>query len=348
MGTGFLSSLKFFKLLNEDELAIIKDLLEENLYEEDEIVFTEGMPRVGLYVVRSGRVEIYKSIDNRDIRVTVVTEGKFMGEESAIGDSVHNASAKAIDNTTIYFLAKADIEMIEQKFPALFSKLLLFISRTLSRRLHQANTLIGSLDSSSFSGETREEHDLIGYRTVPEDALYGVQTLRALENFSITKIPISHYPKMIKALGYLKKASAMANYDLKLLEKNKKKAIVHACDEIILGEHLDHFVVDMIQGGAGTSTNMNANEVIANRGLEVMGHKRGEYEYLHPNADVNMAQSTNDVYPSAIKLGIILSYKKLKKSMINLSMLFLKKAEEFQDVVKIGRTQLQDAEFYQF
>lgn len=344
MGIKFLTKLKIFDALDDKELEVIHELLEEKLYKEYEIIFTEGMPREGLYIIKSGLVEIYKNVNNKDVRVTVVGEGRFMGEDSMIDKTVHHASARAMEDTIIYFLSLKEIEKIGDEYPILNSKLLLFVARTLSRRLYESNNYTrGVIDPSFFSGDTRVEHDLLGNRNVPEDVLYGVQTLRAMENFSITKIPIKLYPKMIKALAYLKKASAMANYDLKLLEKDKKRAIVQACDEIILGQHLEHFVVDMIQGGAGTSTNMNVNEVIANRGLELMGHKRGEYQYLHPNADVNMAQSTNDVYPSGIKLGIILSYKKLKKAMIDLSMLFLKKAEEFQDIIKMGRTQLQDA-----
>jgi aspartate ammonia-lyase len=343
MGIKFLTKLKIFDSLTDEELNVVYELLEERLYQENNIIFSEGMPRIGMFIIKSGVVEIYRNIDNNDLRVTVVGEGRFMGEDSVIDNSAHHASAKALEDTTIYFLSLESIKIISDNYPVINSKLLLFIARTLSRRLYQSNDLTTVLDPSFFSGESRIEHDLLGERSVPEDVLYGIQTLRAMENFSITKIPIKLYPKMIKALAYLKKASAMANYDLKLLEKNKKKAIVQACDEIILGQHLDHFVVDMIQGGAGTSTNMNINEVVANRGLELMGHKRGEYEFLHPNADVNMAQSTNDVYPSSIKLGLILSYKKFKKAMVDLSMLFLKRAEDFQDVIKMGRTQLQDA-----
>ena len=226
MGAQFLNTLKIFKSLNDEEVNVIEDLLEEKLVQEDEAIFTEGMPRIGMYIIKSGLVEVYKNIQNRDIRVTVVGEGKFLGEDSVIDDSVHHASARTLEDTKIYFLSKTAIKTIQEEHPSLSAKLLLFISRTLSTRLYQANKFARSLDPARFSGETRLEHDLLGERSVPEDVLYGVQTLRALENFSITKIPIKHYPKMIKALGYLKKASAMANYDLKLIEKNKKKAIV--------------------------------------------------------------------------------------------------------------------------
>lgn len=136
----------------------------------------------------------------------------------------------------------------------------------------------------------RIEHDLLGYEKVPADAYYGIQTQRAIENFDISGVPISHFPQLIRALAMVKKAAALANEELGNLDKHKAKAIIAAADEVIDGKLLDQFPVDLIQGGAGTSTNMNANEVIANRGLELMNHQKGEYEYLHPNNDVNHSQ----------------------------------------------------------
>src|SRR6266540_1460141 len=150
----------------------------------------------------------------------------------------------------------------------------------------------------------RIEHDLLGEREVPADAYYGVHTLRALENFPISKIPISTYPNLVKALACVKQACALANHELGLLDDQKTKAIVDACVEIIDGKLSDQFVVDVIQGGAGTSTNMNANEVIANRALELLGFERGDYKKIHPLEDVNMSQSTNDVYPTAVKVAL--------------------------------------------
>nr|WP_243431830.1 aspartate ammonia-lyase [Aliamphritea spongicola] len=191
--------------------------------------------------------------------------------------------------------------------------------------------------------QTRLEKDLLGERQVPSDALYGVQTLRAAENFAITGIKLMHFPKLVTALAMVKKAAARANNKLGLLDNDVAAAISSACDEIIAGQWHEHFVVDVIQGGAGTSTNMNANEVIANRGLEIMGHKRGEYQYLHPNNHVNLSQSTNDAYPTAIRLGILLSHQEYVSALANLSYQLKQKAVEFSDVVKMGRTQLQDA-----
>jgi aspartate ammonia-lyase len=189
----------------------------------------------------------------------------------------------------------------------------------------------------------RSEHDLLGDRQVPQDAYYGVHTLRAVENFPITGNPISIYPDLIRALACIKQAAALANHELGLLDKAKTEVIVKACEELRAGKLHEHFVVDVIQGGAGTSTNMNANEVIANRALEHMAHQRGEYKYLHPNEDVNMSQSTNDVYPTSLKVAAWFGIFRLVDAMAVLRGAFEVKADEFDDVLKMGRTQLQDA-----
>ncbi|MDD2887581.1 MAG: aspartate ammonia-lyase [Aliarcobacter sp.] len=189
----------------------------------------------------------------------------------------------------------------------------------------------------------RIEHDLIGDKEIPKEAYYGIQTARAKENFDASGVSLSSFSTFIISLAKVKKATALANFELNELEENKKKAICQACDEIIDGKLHDEFIVDMIQGGAGTSTNMNANEVIANRALEILGHKKGEYKYLHPNNDVNLSQSTNDVYPTAIKITLYEKIFELVDSMKILENSMAKKAIEFKDVIKMGRTQLQDA-----
>lgn len=189
----------------------------------------------------------------------------------------------------------------------------------------------------------RMEHDLIGDREIPNEAYYGVQTLRAKENFNITGITLSQFPTFIISIAKVKKACALANHELGLLEENKKNAICEACDEIINGSLHEQFVVDMIQGGAGTSINMNANEVIANRALEILGHEKGEYKFLHPNNDVNKSQSTNDSYPTAFRIALYEKMYELVESMTTLKNSFAKKADQFKDVIKMGRTQLQDA-----
>ena len=189
----------------------------------------------------------------------------------------------------------------------------------------------------------RIEHDLLGDREVPAHVYYGIHTLRALENFPITGSPISVYPELIKALAYIKQAAALANHELVLLDATRFDAIASACAELLEGKLHDQFVVDVIQGGAGTSTNMNANEVIANRALELLGKRKGEYQFLHPNEQVNIGQSTNDVYPSALKIATWFGILGLIEAMTVLRCAFEAKAREFKDVLKMGRTQLQDA-----
>ncbi|MER8157884.1 aspartate ammonia-lyase [Streptomyces sp. NPDC094472] len=189
----------------------------------------------------------------------------------------------------------------------------------------------------------RREHDLLGDRDVPADAYWGIHTLRAGENFPITGTSISAYPHLIRALAAVKEAAARANEDLGLLTTRKADAIAAACQEIRRGALHDQFIVDVIQGGAGTSTNMNANEVIANRALELLGQEKGDYAHLHPNEDVNLSQSTNDVYPTAVNVSTIIAVRELHTAMETLRQAFAAKAEEFRDVLKMGRTQLQDA-----
>lgn len=192
-------------------------------------------------------------------------------------------------------------------------------------------------------GKIRREHDLLGERDVPSEHYFGIQTLRATENFAITGIPISHYPRLIRSLAYIKKAAALTNQELGLLDSRLAEAIALACDDLLAGKLIDEFVVDVIQGGAGTSTNMNANEVIANRALELLGYEKGRYEIVHPLTHVNMSQSTNDVYPTALRLTLSQKLDGLMKEMAHLRDVFSTKAEEFADVIKMGRTQLQDA-----
>lgn len=187
----------------------------------------------------------------------------------------------------------------------------------------------------------RVEHDSIGDKEVPSDAYYGVQSLRAAENFPITGLTM--HPEMVSSIVYIKKAAAITNNETGRLPKEKADAIIKACDEILEGRFLDNFIVDPIQGGAGTSLNMNANEVIANRAIEISGGNKGEYSVIHPNDDVNMGQSTNDVIPTAGKMTTIRLLMNLRIQMQCLQVALSKKAKEFEKVVKMGRTQMQDA-----
>jgi aspartate ammonia-lyase len=193
------------------------------------------------------------------------------------------------------------------------------------------------------TADTRIERDSLGEIAVPATALYGVQTQRALENFTITRVPISHFPDLVAGLALVKQAAARANRELGALPADIAVAIDAACAEIVAGKHHAHFQVDMIQGGAGTSTNMNANEVIANLALQRLGHERGDYAHCHPNNHVNRSQSTNDVYPTAMKVALLRYHRKLVRVLALLIDSFAAKGEAFHDVLKMGRTQLQDA-----
>jgi aspartate ammonia-lyase len=190
---------------------------------------------------------------------------------------------------------------------------------------------------------TRLERDSLGELSVPADAYYGIHTQRAVENYPISGVKIGDVPDLIRAYALVKKAAACANRDLDLLDAAKVEIIVKVCDELDRGALRDQFICDVIQGGAGTSTNMNLNEVIANRGLELMGLPRARYDQLNPIDDVNASQSTNDTYPTAVKVGLCFAIDRLISAMETLRRSFERKAVEFRDVLKIGRTQLQDA-----
>lgn len=199
----------------------------------------------------------------------------------------------------------------------------------------------GMKDMTENEMEFRVEKDSIGTKDVPENVYYGVQSLRAAENFHITGLNM--HPEIINSLAYIKKAAAITNCEAGLLDKRRTQAIVQACDEILEGKFREDFIVDPIQGGAGTSLNMNANEVIANRAIEILGGKKGDYSVVNPNDHVNCGQSTNDVIPTAGKMTSLRLLKKLKKQLLRLHSALEQKADEFGSVIKMGRTQLQDA-----
>ncbi|MCF6366409.1 MAG: aspartate ammonia-lyase [Bacteroidales bacterium] len=209
--------------------------------------------------------------------------------------------------------------------------------------MSHATVRLINIGAQYVSGHSREEHDLLGYRNVPDEYYYGIQTLRARENFNISGISISFYPDIVIAFAMVKKAAAKANNEIGLLPDDLTEAIVFACDELLHGKYHKEFVVDMIQGGAGTSTNMNANEVITNLALVYMGKEKGEYKFIHPNNHVNLSQSTNDSYPTSVKIALKNSSIKLNKELKLLVNSFKKKSEEFNHILKMGRTQLQDA-----
>jgi aspartate ammonia-lyase len=199
------------------------------------------------------------------------------------------------------------------------------------------------LAATDSGGQTRLERDLLGELPVPASAYYGVQTARALENFRISGVPINHYPGFVEAWAIVKLAAARANTEVGAMKKETLAAIEKGADAVLKGEHHDQFVVDWYQGGAGTSTNMNANEVLANVALEKSGHRKGQYEIVEPHDHLNMSQSTNDSYPTALKVAFLLRNDKLVAELEQLAAAFRGKGEAFIDIVKMGRTELQDA-----
>ncbi len=198
------------------------------------------------------------------------------------------------------------------------------------------------IDTTKYSGKTRQESDLIGTKEIPLEALYGVQSARGFENFKISGRLMNDYPNFIKGMALTKKGAAIANHKQGKLTDEQFKAIVQACDELFEGKHHEFFLSDMIQGGAGTTVNMNANEVLANRALEIMGKEHGQYEFCSPNDHLNASQSTNDAYPTAFHFGLYLENKKLAEAMEKIVASLDAKAAEFANIIKMGRTQLQD------
>ncbi len=197
------------------------------------------------------------------------------------------------------------------------------------------------LEGEDQMEKRRMEHDLLGSKAIPKDAYYGIQTQRALENFPITGYRPNK--ELILAMAMVKKAAAFANMKLGQLDKEKANAIMQASDEILKGQYLDQFIVDVIQGGAGTSLNMNVNEVIANRAIEILKGEKGDYKLISPNSHVNMSQSTNDAFPTAVRIAILKLVKMLLSELKKLHDVFIAKSKEFDDVIKMGRTHLQDA-----
>lgn len=337
---SFIEKIELFKGLNDSELQLIADHFEDNSYPVNSIIFEENHPRRHFFVVYTGEIELFKSGDKgRKHSLSMFGPSDFFGEGSLMDDSPHSTSARVKKEARLLLLNREVFSRNGDLDIKVFSN----IARVISRRMRQANAHMLNSAAQYESGRTRKEHDLLGYRDVPDEYYYGIQTLRAMENFNISGVTLNFFPDLVESLAIVKKAAAKANYDLGLLEKPVADAIIKACQDLMNGRFHYHFTVDMIQGGAGTSTNMNANEVIANRALEIMGYEKGDYEHCHPNNHVNLSQSTNDAYPTAIKLALIKSDEKLITVLKELIEAFYEKAKAFAHVIKIGRTQLQDA-----
>ena len=337
---NFIRNIELFNGFEEEELDVLVDALNEKTYQKGELLFEENGPRKDIFIIYKGEVELFKTPSfGSETKLSYFKSGDFLGEGSWASESPHSTSARALTTTTVFSITRNYFDNNPKSAVKIFSN----IARVISRRMRHANNRMLNVAAQYVSGQTRKEHDLLGYRDVPNEFLYGVQTLRASENFNISGVTLNFYPDIIRSLGIVKMSAAKANYDLGLLEKPVADAIIRACNEIMNGKYHLHFIVDMIQGGAGTSTNMNANEVIANRALEILGYKRGEYEHCHPNNHVNLSQSTNDAYPTAVKIALYKSNQTLIETLSKLKSSFNKKGEEFKDVIKMGRTQLQDA-----
>lgn len=336
----FLKRIELFRGLNEDEFKGLAKSVKERRYKVDDLLFRENGPREDIFIIYDGSVELFKSNPyGVEVRLTLFGKGDFLGEGSWANDSPHSTSARALEDTTVYAISSDFFNKSADTTLKIFSN----IARVISRRMRSVNSRVINPAAQYESGQTRREHDLLGERDVPFEYYYGVQTLRAIENFNISGVTLNFFPSLIEGLALVKEAAAEANFDLGLIDEKIKNAIVLACHDIINGKLHNHFVVDMIQGGAGTSTNMNANEVIANRALEILGYEKGDYQYCHPNNHVNLSQSTNDAYPTAVKIALIYSNKKLVQVLQVLIESFQSKAKEFAHVIKMGRTQLQDA-----
>jgi aspartate ammonia-lyase len=340
-----LRTLSFLEGVTDTALHQLSHLLRPAEYACDEVLYTRGDERRIMAIVVSGAVAIEKPLNGRPIRVATLGAGEAVGEGLLLNDATHGTTARALTDTSVLLLSKDDVARMIRETPALYAALVARAARAIAQRLSAVDaTMFGRGRALGFGGkQTRIEHDLLGEREVPDEALYGIQTLRALENFPITGVPLREFPALIDALAAVKEAAALANADLGLLPQEISDLIVRAAREIRDGRHHEHFLVDMIQGGAGTSTNMNANEVIANRALELLGRPRGEYQSVHPNNHVNLSQSTNDVYPTAMKLALHSQIEGLARAMSDLAAAFLAKGDEFSPFIKMGRTQLQDA-----
>ena len=311
----------------------------------DDTIFTEGESRERFVILISGAVSIEKSSDGRTTRLVTLGAGEAVGEGLLLDDSAHGTTARVIMPGTAMALTRTQLDDITREAPQLYAALVARAARAISMRLRRADaTLVGRGRTLGFGGHrTRTEHDLLGEREVPYEALYGVQTLRALENFPITGIPLREFPVLIEALAAVKEAAAQTNAELGLLNAEHADVIIRAAREIRAGRHHEHFLVDMIQGGAGTSTNMNANEVIANRALELSNQQRGAYDVISPNDHVNLSQSTNDVYPTAVRVALHNSLAEFRVELARLADAFGAKGVEFAPLIKMGRTQMQDA-----
>ena len=342
--TKFLSKVELFRGIAAQDLALFAEHAQCQKLFAGDILFRSNDPTDALYVIESGSIQLFDDQDETEKSLTVFSNNEFIGETILIAPAHEQGlCARLLSDVTLYRFEREALHSLLSQRGDLALKISATISHIIIRRMEHANSRYENIAALYRAGGQRIEHDLLGEKAVPETAYYGIQTLRALENFNISGITLNFYPDFIRGLAKVKKAAAIANHELGHIPDNIIDAICQACDEIGMGMLHNHFIVDMLQGGAGTSTNMNANEVIANRALEILGHRRGEYQYCHPNNHINRSQSTNDAYPTAIKVALMDANDKLLTEVHNLIALIDDKTFEFADILKMGRTQLQDA-----
>lgn len=339
-----LARAELFQGVNDDDLQLFAGLAVQKQLKASEYLFKTGENSDSLYIIESGSIQLIDDKVSPEQSLTVFSANEFIGETVLVAPTHSQSfSARAYSDASVYCLEKGGLLNILEQRGDLALRLSSTVAQIIIRRMDHASNRYENVAELYRSSDQRIEHDLLGDKAVPQTAYYGIQTLRALENFDISGITLNFCPPFIRGLAKVKKAAALANRDLGNISESIAGPICQACDEIVLGMLHNHFIVDMIQGGAGTSTNMNANEVIANRALEIMGHARGDYVHCHPNNHVNCSQSTNDAYPTAIKVALMDANDELTQVISKLIKQIDNKAEAFKGVLKMGRTQLQDA-----
>lgn len=339
-----ISKIPALREIEPEKATPIAELFAEKRFAAGEVIHQEGQRRERLLLIVEGMVEVSRAAGARP-GVPLITYGPAdaIGEGVILDDAAHSTTAVAKTPVVTWSASGEALRKVLDDDPALKAHIYGRLIRRLGERLNRLAPRASPDSLQLIAGNTRVERDLLGDKEVPADAYFGVQTARALENFRITDVPISLYPDFIAALAMVKVAAAKANRDCKVISEPVCDAIVAAAGEVIQGKLLEQFTVDVIQGGAGTSSNMNVNEVIANRALELMGHKKGDYQHCRPNDDVNASQSTNDVYPTGLKLAMLISNRRLATELRKLVEAFRAKGKEFAELLKMGRTHLQDA-----
>ncbi|MFA7326885.1 MAG: aspartate ammonia-lyase [Candidatus Kapaibacterium sp.] len=340
----FLVGIELFNELSDEQRLVCATNMKILDVKKGTILIEQGSDRDTLFIIQKGTVTEYIERDkNKRTVLNHYKPSEVFGEGALMDNYPYAMSAKAATDCRMIILRRTEFSKMMESHTGIVVNLISAASRIIARRMRSSSYQDSNISMRYATGATRIEEDMIGKKEVPADALYGIQTLRAVENFKISGVTLRLYPRFIKSLAMVKMAAAKANKDLGELEPHIADAIVEACEEIISGRYHNNFVVDIFQGGAGTSTNMNANEVIANRALLIMGKQIAEYDYCHPNNHVNYAQSTNDVYPTALKITLLYFNDKLVQALKQLIESFDKKSKEFAHILKVGRTQLQDA-----